>query len=85
MCGGPNVTPSSRIREQASNTGLSLDFRKEPESWAAKGLAGVAVGRARACLDCGHVMLFLTDIELNALREGIKAGWQALPQDFEHI
>ena len=85
MCGGPHITPATRIRQQSSNIGVTMDFRKEAESWASKGLTSTAVGRARACLDCGHVMLFLTDQNLAELRAGMAAGWQGLPQDFEPV
>lgn len=81
MCGGPNVTPATQFRSEGVSTGVGMNFQAAAETWSSRGRAGPRVGRARACLDCGHVMLFLGNEALNELRQGMGAGWRPLAED----
>ena len=83
MCEGPNVTPATHFRSESTDTGVTMDYREGPETWASKGLTAIRIGRARTCLDCGHVMLFLSNERLSELRRGMAVGWQAVAGDRE--
>jgi hypothetical protein len=78
MCGSVHVSAATRIRKQGSNKGVCVDFKASAETWSSTGETSVRVGRARTCLACGHVMLFMDAIRLAELRQGIEAGWQAV-------
>jgi hypothetical protein len=77
VCGGPHVTPATQVKQMNADTGLHAVFEDGDST------AGFAVMRGRACLDCGHVMLFLSDKQLGELRQKI-TGLRPLtphPQD----
>ena len=71
MCSGPNVTPSTQFKQEGSNVSVHLVFQGGAPSSASTNQKGFGVERARACLDCGYVMLFLPSERLNELRHGI--------------
>jgi hypothetical protein len=65
VCGGSHVTPATRVKQMNADIGLHAVFE------GGDGTAGFAVTRCRACLDCGHVLLFLSDKQLGDLRQKI--------------
>ena len=73
MCGGPNVSPSTRFRSQNTNVGVTMEFDNN----------SIRVGRARTCLDCGYVMLFLDDFRLAELRQGLANGMRPVAPDIK--
>jgi len=78
MCGSEHITAPTRFRQHGTNSGVCMDFQVEPETWSSTGRTNIRVGRARACLACGYVMLFVHAASLAELRQGITAGWQVV-------
>ena len=82
-CGGANVTPATQLKEQSKETGLHVVFESGEETWASRGHAGFPVKRGRVCLDCGYVMVFMSDRALGELRAKIAGLRPLAPTDQE--
>ena len=68
VCAGSNLSPETTFKSQSNNKSLELEFQGPESSWADSGKRAYAVNRGRACLDCGHVIVFLRADALAALR-----------------
>ena len=82
-CSGTNITPATQIKMQSSNVGLHVVFQTAEESWASTGQEGFPVKRGRVCLDCGYVLLFMSDRALGELRQKAAALRPLAPTDQE--
>jgi hypothetical protein len=71
MCHSPNVTPPTQFRQQSSNLTVQAVFDVLQQSWNSPTGFVVEIGRCRLCLDCGYVLLFITDERLTELRESM--------------
>lgn len=81
VCSGTNVSVATQLTKQGSNGGVQLAFQGPDVSWASTGQEVFAAKRARACLDCGHVIVFLSDTKLQKLRARIGALTSLPPED----
>lgn len=71
LCQGTSVTPATQFRQQSSTLSVTSVFQGPGRSWASSGEEGFEVGRCRVCLDCGYVLLFLSQEELALLQKRI--------------
>ena len=73
FCGRTNLSPSTRL--DPTKGFLAAHFKRvpTPESGPVSGQHSVVVQRARICLDCGHVMLFIDGKTLAELKAALPA------------
>ena len=81
MCSGANLTPSTQFKQELDPYGVQLVFQGADPSSASADKKEFGVRRARACLDCGYVMLFLASERLDELRQGLASLQPHVPDD----
>jgi hypothetical protein len=71
LCQSTSLTFATQLKLQCDDTSVEAVFQGPDKSWASSGTAGFRVGRCRVCLDCGYVLPFLSETELQQLRERV--------------
>ncbi|MFI0778046.1 hypothetical protein [Streptomyces sp. NPDC021212] len=71
ICGSSRLTPVAQLRIEGKHDRLRLKF---PRPSAFKLRPTFDVDFARACLDCGALLPFLSDVDLKRLNEDAAEG-----------
>lgn len=71
MCHSTSITFATQFKLQCDDLSMEAVFQSPDKSWTSSGAVGFRVGRCRVCLNCGYVLPFLSDTELQELRERV--------------
>lgn len=80
MCGSVHISPETHFEPTEGVATMHFVLRDPPTGWLADPRLRLRITRARACLDCGHVALFLSPKRREELRQAA-SGLLAIPPD----